>query len=89
MSDGATQSQSRAMPRRHEMALEKLSSQAATFDGRSELLIEALEGVRFVKIERGVDPKNPRKIRAEITERGKNALERSKRGVDPYLVMTK
>lgn len=87
--DQATQSHSRALPARHEATLEKIEAGARNFDGRSTALIEALEGYEFVAITDRPDPKNPRKVVVTITERGKNALERSKRGVDPYLVMTK
>lgn len=84
-----SQSHSRAMPRRHEITLEKIEAGERNFDGRSAALIEALEGYQFVAITDRPDAKNPRKVVVAITERGKNALERSKRGVDPYLVMTK
>lgn len=83
------QTQSRALPRLHELTLEKIQAGRRAFDGRSEKLIEALEEVEFVVVTDRPDEKNPRKVVVTITERGKNALERSKRGVDPYLVMTK
>lgn len=85
----APQSQSRALPRLHEITLGKIEAGRREFDGRSSRLIEELEGYEFVAVTDRPDPKNPRKVVVAITERGKNALERSKRGVDPYLVMTK
>lgn len=85
----AAQSQSRALPARHEATLEKIEAGARNFDGRSAKLIEALECYEFIAVTDRPDEKNPRKVVVAITERGKNALERSKRGVDPYLVMTK
>jgi len=81
--------QSRAMPKQHEITLEKIQGGERNFDGRSEKLIEVLEGQQLIAITDRPDEKNPRKVIVAITERGKNALERSKRGVDPYLVMTK
>ncbi len=87
--DQATQSHSRALPARHKATLEKIEGGARNFDGRSSALIETLEGYEFIAITDRPDPKNPRKVVVTLTERGKNALERSKRGVDPYLVMTK
>lgn len=83
------QSQPRALPRLHEVTLEKIEAGTRNFDGRSSKLIETLEGYEFIAVTDRPDIKNPRKVVVTITERGKNALERSKRGVDPYLVMTK
>lgn len=71
------------------MTLEKIEAGTRTFDGRSANLIKVLEGYEFIAVTDRPDEKNPRKVVVTITERGRNALERSKRGVDPYLVMTK
>jgi DNA-binding MarR family transcriptional regulator len=81
--------QSRVLPRQHKKTLEKIRGKAVVFDGRSEKIIEALAAVEFVVVKTHIDEKNQRKVKVSLTERGKNALERSRRGVDPYLVMTK
>jgi DNA-binding MarR family transcriptional regulator len=81
--------QSRALPWRHRKTLEEIScNNSRTFDGRSEKIIAALEAIGFIK-SKNIDKKNLRKVNVSITKRGRNALERSRRGVDPYLVMTK
>lgn len=80
-------SHSRSMPSRHRDMLRDLRAGNRWYDGRSENSTEALICMNWiVRIQN--DEKNPRKALYAITDRGKYALERSDRGVDPYLVMT-
>lgn len=79
--------QSRHLPRRHEQFLKKVEASPGIFDGGSEKTVGTLVEYDFVKIKTR-DEKNPRRVTVEISERGKTALERNRRGVDPYLVMT-
>lgn len=80
-------SHSRSMPPRHEWALHGLRAGRKVFDGRQRHIVDALLTYEWaIVVDR--DPKNERKVTLAITERGDTALERSKRGVDPYLRMT-
>ncbi len=85
--DAAAFSHSRCMPARHEDALAELQVGPKAFDGRSKRIVAALtEHDWATVVER--DEKNEHKVTLAITGHGKVALERSRRGVDPYIRVT-
>lgn len=57
-------------------------------DGRSQHWVDELAELDFVKREFTEYNKHKITITVELTDRGRYALERDRRGVDPYLVMT-
>lgn len=79
--------ESRHLPAEHARRLAELEGGPKTFDGRSRKWAERLAETEFVAVEI-VEEKKKTIIKASLTDRGKYALERDKRGVDPYLRMT-
>jgi DNA-binding PadR family transcriptional regulator len=79
--------ESRHLPASHARRLEALEAGPQVFDGRSTKWIGVLQETQFVDAEITKE-KGRTTIKAELTPRGKTALERNRRGVDPYLVMT-
>lgn len=65
----------------------QLESGPLEVDGRSEPWVHALAECQFIRTT-FTNKKRKIAIRVELTERGRYALSRDRRGVDPYLVMT-
>lgn len=78
---------SRGLPAAHVRRLEEVMAAPKTFDGRSIKWVENLAETQFIEF-RLTKEKAKTTIEVSITERGLTALERNRRGVDPYLVMT-
>jgi DNA-binding MarR family transcriptional regulator len=77
---------SRTMPARLERRLLELAEKPMWLDGRSADLMGEL--LRLDWVERDQQGENPRSFLYRLTPHGKRALERHRRGVDPYLRMT-
>lgn len=79
--------ESRHLPAAHARRLAELEAGPKQFDGRSVKWAESLAETEFVEVEITEDKKRTN-VKVALTDRGRNALERDRRGVDPYLVMT-
>lgn len=79
--------ESRHLPAEHAKRMLELENGPKTFDGRSRKWVERLAKTEFIAAEI-IEDKKRTVIKAALTDHGKHALERDKRGVDPYLRMT-
>jgi|1185.fasta_scaffold1111222_2 hypothetical protein len=78
----------RHLPPGHAKRMAQLESGPLEVDGRSQRWVDELFELGFIEREFTEYNKSKIAITVKLTERGRYALSRDLRGVDPYLVMT-